>query len=100
MRALAEVRVKGGDNEPLTPQLERPGYGFDTPCAINGRCLWGVEEDGHEACREPEDENTYLPCAGGWWFVCTGSAWEGAYTLHPADAILLAARALEAKTDG
>ncbi len=95
MRALAEVRLARYDDASLSPQLELPGYWFDPPCC-NGECWWGVPEGRRDACCDSEDEfdlpGQPIPCAGGWWFVCTGSWHAGVYALHPADAILLAAR--------
>jgi hypothetical protein len=93
MRALAEVRLDQHDDAALSPQLEGPQLSFDKPCEATGKCFWGVPTDAQEACREPDDEDAPLPCDPGWWFVCTGLAYNGVYAAHPADAILLAARA-------
>ena len=89
MRALAEVRCQTRDyGDALVPIHETTERGYAPPCDDGGPCIWGIPDDAQAACYG----TVLMPCAGGWWFVCTGHDWDGVFALHPADAILLAAR--------
>jgi len=93
MRALAEVRCQAAEHgDALVPIHEKVELGYAPPCEDGGPCLWGISDDEQAVCCNPEKGTLQLPCAGGWWFVCTGDDWDGVFALHPSDAILLAAR--------
>ena len=95
MRALAELRLP--DGSPMELEVGCDEWQHDCPCgysAGSSNCPWGrtFDEVMEECC-----------CPPGWvvWSASVGfepprETLFGPASLHPADAILLAARALEA----
>jgi hypothetical protein len=97
MRALREFRLPDGSPLQLEPGADV--WEHDCPCGYEptGACPWG---------REFNEETEECCCPDGWvvWRVAIGcddrgrEIW-GPIALAPADAILLAARAVEATAE-
>lgn len=96
-RVLRECRLP--DGSPLQVDPDADVWGHDCPCGYSpgGACPWG---------REFNEETEECCCPDGWvvWRVaigCDGRGHEiwGPIALDPADAILLAARAVEATAE-